>query len=283
VPQVVFPGGDGWLYSFDPQGTPDGKGKLLWKFDCNPKDSKWVLGGRGTRNNLLNAPTVSKGLVYIAVGQDPEHGDGIGHVWCIDPTRRGDVSPELVFNSADPQKPIPHRRTQACDEQQGDFTKPNPNSALVWHYEGTDLDGDGEVEFEETMHRSLSRVAIKNNLVIVSDTTGIVHCIDAKTGRAYWTYDLLASCWSTPLISAQHVYVTDEDGDVAVFRLSADPNVAMPGGNPISVTTVSDSAYASPCSANNVLYILTKQTLHAIADPRRLQARSAIQARSASK
>src|SRR5207248_9462003 len=31
-PQVLFPGGDGWLYSLDPLS-----GKLIWKFDCNPK------------------------------------------------------------------------------------------------------------------------------------------------------------------------------------------------------------------------------------------------------
>src|SRR5439155_27219494 len=31
-PQVIFPGGDGWIYSFSPEG------KLIWKFDCNPKD-----------------------------------------------------------------------------------------------------------------------------------------------------------------------------------------------------------------------------------------------------
>ena len=33
-PQVVLPGGDGWIYSFDPEG------KLIWKFDCNPKDAE---------------------------------------------------------------------------------------------------------------------------------------------------------------------------------------------------------------------------------------------------
>src|SRR5262245_507895 len=33
--QIVFPGGDGWLYAFEPT-----TGKLLWKFDCNPKNSK---------------------------------------------------------------------------------------------------------------------------------------------------------------------------------------------------------------------------------------------------
>ena len=43
APQVVFPGGDGWVYSFEPK-----TGELLWKFDANPKDAKYELGGAGT-------------------------------------------------------------------------------------------------------------------------------------------------------------------------------------------------------------------------------------------
>jgi hypothetical protein len=36
VPQVLFGGGDGYLYSFLAEGK-DGKAELLWKFDCNPR------------------------------------------------------------------------------------------------------------------------------------------------------------------------------------------------------------------------------------------------------
>ena len=50
--QVLFAGGDGWLYSFDPAGDGEGKSKLLWKFDSNPKESKYELGGRATRSCL---------------------------------------------------------------------------------------------------------------------------------------------------------------------------------------------------------------------------------------
>ncbi len=32
-PQVIFPGGEGKIYSFDPD-----TGKIIWTFDCNPKD-----------------------------------------------------------------------------------------------------------------------------------------------------------------------------------------------------------------------------------------------------
>lgn len=265
-PQVIFPGGDGWLYSFDPAGAGDGKSKLLWKFDCNPKDTKWQIGGRGTRNNLLAAPTVAGDLVFVAMGQDPDHGDGPGRVLCIDPTKRGDVSPSLVFNSSDPHKAIPHRRVIACDEERGDFTRRNPNSALVWEHTNTDLNSDGKTEFEEEMHRSISRVAVKNDLAVVTDASGIVHCLDANSGRAHWTFDLYAGCWTSPIISADHIYTTDEDGAVTVFKLSADPKIAMPAGKPVSATYLPKAAYATPLIVDNVLYLVASSHLIAVKD-----------------
>ena len=33
---------------------------------------------------------------YLATGQDPEAGEGDADLWCIDPTKRGDVSAELA-------------------------------------------------------------------------------------------------------------------------------------------------------------------------------------------
>ena len=85
-PQVIFPGGDGYLYAFEPE-----TGKKIWWFDCNPKGSEWK-GGRGTKNNLISTPVFYDNKVYIAVGQDPEHGDGEGHLWAIDATKEGDVT-----------------------------------------------------------------------------------------------------------------------------------------------------------------------------------------------
>ena len=105
VPQVIFGGGDGWLYSFAAEGE-NGKPELLWKFDCNPKESKYVLGGRATRNHIIGTPVIYDGLVYVGVGEDPEHGEGVGHLWCIDPTKRGDVSPTIVLQREDLTKPI---------------------------------------------------------------------------------------------------------------------------------------------------------------------------------
>lgn len=86
-PQVIFPGGDGWLYSFVPE-----TGELIWKFDLNPKDSVWALGSRGTRNNVLATPVIYQDKVFVGVGQDPEHGEAPGNFWAIDATGSGDVT-----------------------------------------------------------------------------------------------------------------------------------------------------------------------------------------------
>jgi outer membrane protein assembly factor BamB len=86
-PQVIFPGGDGWLYSFEPK-----TGKLFWKFNANPPGSKYVLGGRGTANEIIATPVVYDDKVYVGVGQDPEHGEGVGNFWCIDASLDGDVT-----------------------------------------------------------------------------------------------------------------------------------------------------------------------------------------------
>jgi len=83
VLQVVSAQGDGWV-----RGYEAATGKKLWEFDTNPKDSVWPK----TRNELISTPVVYNNRVYIANGQDPEHGEGVGHLYCIDATKRGDIT-----------------------------------------------------------------------------------------------------------------------------------------------------------------------------------------------
>ena len=99
---VFFGAGDGYCYGFDPVPAMNEEGfdalKELWRFDGNPphyreKDGKKV---RYTRHDgpseIIATPVFHDGLVYIAIGQDPEHGPGAGNLSCIDPSKRGDIS-----------------------------------------------------------------------------------------------------------------------------------------------------------------------------------------------
>jgi outer membrane protein assembly factor BamB len=83
VVQLVHGQGDGWIRGYDAL-----TGKKLWEFDTNPKDSVWPK----TRNELISTPVIYEDHVYISNGQDPEHGEGVGHMYCIDATKRGDIT-----------------------------------------------------------------------------------------------------------------------------------------------------------------------------------------------
>ena len=83
VVQVVIGQGDGWVRGYEAK-----KGEKLWEFDLNPKDSVWPK----TRNEVISTPIIHEGVVYIANGQDPEHGEGVGHLYAIDGTKRGDIT-----------------------------------------------------------------------------------------------------------------------------------------------------------------------------------------------
>jgi outer membrane protein assembly factor BamB len=83
VMQVVHGQGDGWIRGYEAL-----TGKKLWEFDTNPKDSVWPK----TRNEIIATPVIFDNVVYVANGQDPEHGEGVGHLYAIDAAKRGDIT-----------------------------------------------------------------------------------------------------------------------------------------------------------------------------------------------
>jgi outer membrane protein assembly factor BamB len=204
--QVIIPGGDGWVYSFEPK-----TGKLLWKFDANPKDAVYVLGGRGTRNEIIATPVIWEDKVYVAVGQDPEHGEGIGHLYAIDATLDGDVT----------------------------------GKGQVWHRGGEDF------------HRSISTVAIADGLAYAVDLSGHLHCLDARTGKLHWMYDVMAAVWGSPFVADGKVYLGDEDGDVLVLK-------AGPTLQKIAEINMGNAVYTTPVAKDGVLYIVSRTKIFAI-------------------
>ncbi len=85
VPQVVFAGGDGWVYSFRPQD-----GQLIWKFDASRDPESAQPPAK--RTNIIATPVIHGGRVYLGIGNDPETGDGPGRLWAIDASGQGDIS-----------------------------------------------------------------------------------------------------------------------------------------------------------------------------------------------
>jgi outer membrane protein assembly factor BamB len=249
---VICPLGDGWLYAYDAE-----TGKIVWKFDSNNKDTTYPT----TRNELIATPTVVGNLLYIANGQDPEHGEGPGHLWCIDITKTGDISMELPGEEVAPAKPAGELLVPAgaAPARKG---KPNPNSAVVWHFQGQDFNKNGKIESKERMNRSISTVSVANGLLFAPDFSGYLHCFDAKTGEHYWTHDTESAMWGSPLIADGKVVVGNENGDVNFYPLSKqfDPEKDLVTHN------VGSATYCSPVFANGTLYVMTREKLFAISE-----------------
>jgi outer membrane protein assembly factor BamB len=114
----------------------------------------------------------------------------------------------------------------------------------------------------------VASVTIHKGLLVMPDFSGIVHCVDARTARTYWTYDPFTQVWASPLIVGEIVYVGTEQGTILLFRLSADPARALPNANsaaaPLAEIDMEKPIYASPIFANGVLYVTTRTTLYAI-------------------
>jgi outer membrane protein assembly factor BamB len=200
VVQVVAGEGDGWVRGYEAL-----TGKKLWEFDTNPKDSVWPR----TRNEIISTPVIWQNKVYIANGQDPESGDGPGHLYAIDASKRGDIT----------------------------------QSGRVWQY--------------DKIRRSISTVAIHNGLLFIADLAGYLHCLDVNTGKAYWTHDLLAAVWGSPIAIGGKVYLGDEDGDVAIFEVSKEKK-------PIAQPSLGSSVYSTAVPAHGTLFLANRSQLFAI-------------------
>ena len=199
VMQAVVGQGDGYVRGYEAK-----TGKRLWEFDLNPKDSVWPK----TRNEVISTPIIVDNVVYIANGQDPEHGEGVGHLYAIDGTKRGDISPVLMKDKK---------------------IEPNPNSGQIWHY------GD--------IRRSISTGALYNGILFYSDFSGFLHAIDAKTGKQHWKHDMFAAIWGSPIVIDGKVFLGDEDGDVTI--LNADKTMKLIGENNMGSSVYSTATPAN--------------------------------------
>jgi outer membrane protein assembly factor BamB len=196
--QVLCPGGDGWLYSLVPK-----TGELIWKFNCNPASAKYKVGGRGDKNYFLATPVVYDKKVYIGVGQDPQYGGGLGHLWCIDLAKKPDNKEKdlsIIGDAVDPKSPQ------------------NKDSGLVWHF-GGEINPKPDEGREYYFGRTMSLATIHDDLLYIADLDGVVYCMDAKTGKKYWDYDCKTEIWASPYwVDGKVLIGTATTGELFIFN-----------------------------------------------------------------
>ena len=243
---VIAPMGDAWVRAFDAE-----TGKLVWKFDANTKDSIYPAGGR---NEIIATPCIiDNKWMYLATGQDPEHGTNPANFWCVDITKTGDVSAEI--DNPAYKAPVPGQELVAPAGKAVSKGVPNPNSAVRWLF-GPGKPGQKDAD---GMHRSMATATVYNGLVFIPDFSGFLHCLDADTGKQYWSHDMESEVWGSCLVCDGKVFLGDKDGDVVI--LAADKTEKV-----IATHNMGASVFGSPVYSNGTLYILSMTRLFAISD-----------------
>ena len=168
---ILFGGGDGILYAFEPVTETADKPQVLkkiWEYDCNPpeyrvKDGKaqrycsWRKRYPGGPSEIISIPAVYNGRVYVPIGQSPIHDPGQGMLSCIDIA----------------------------------------TGKKVWESKEVD--------------RTTAQPVIADGLLYISDYSGNLHCFDADTGEHCWTHDMGYGTWcASPYVSGGKVYISTE-------------------------------------------------------------------------
>ena len=130
--------------------------------------------------------------------------------------------------------------------ESGDITA----NGAAWHFGGR--------QFKRTM----STVAVKDGLVYACDLSGILHCLDEKTGKPYWEFDMLAEVWGSPTIIDGKIYIGDADGDIMILAEGKELKLLVKGEDGIYMK---NAVLTTPVAVNGVLYIVNRTTLFAIA------------------
>jgi len=207
-PMIIFGGGDGVLYAFEPAdaSAADGKPaklKTIWKRDCCPADyrmrdgkpipySNWRKRTPDGPSEIISTPAIHNGRVYVAIGQSPVHGPGQGVLSCVD-----GATGEFVWQNRD-------------------------------------------------VGRTLSEAAIHDGLVYLPDYAGMLHCIDAETGKTVWQHEV-GRLWSASAAVADgRVFLGTERMAFWTLRAGREKEVLGKGrvlAMPITMTVVGDTLF----------------------------------------
>ena len=97
---------------------------------------------------------------------------------------------------------------------------------LVWRYEHPDR----HFPF-------YSSAAAAADRIVIGGRDKFVHCLDARTGKAIWTFATGARVDSSPAIAGNRVYVGSNDGRFYVLDLATGKKIwAFDTGSPLSAS-----------------------------------------------
>ncbi len=237
-PQIIFAGGDGIVYAFATLPYP------------SSAENKTVEGQRGSGV----APTPATHPVAF-----------LKKVWQFDCDPTAPKENVHLYNSNRRESPSNIKSTPVFYQNRvyvsvgGDLWW-GKHQAWLKCIDATqtgDITRTGELWSYPLERHSMSTPSVHDGLVFVADCGKKIHCVDAQTGKSYWTHETKGEMWASTLVADGKVYIGTHRGEFLVFAEAKEKKVLseINLGEPISGTAV---------AANGVLYVTTMKHLYAI-------------------
>ena len=120
-----------------------------------------------------------------------------------------------------------------------------------------DITAGGQRWSYPLLRHCCSTPSISGGLVYVADCGRTVHCVDAETGKPYWTHETKGEMWGSTLVADGKVYVGTRRKDFWILAAGKEKRVLC--------SVEMDGAMSStPVAAGGVLYISTANRLYAV-------------------
>jgi len=217
VVQVIHGQGDGWIRGYEAL-----TGKKLWEFDTNPKASVWPK----TRNELISTAVVYDNRVYISNGQDPEHGEGVGHMYCIDATKRGDITTSgMVWHYDKIRRSISTPAIKDGIVYQADF------SGFLHALDAK----TGQVYWVHDLFAAIwgSPMLIDGRIYLGDEDGDVVIMQEGKTKKLITEINMGSSVYSTPVPANGVLFITNRNQLIALAdSATAKPTPTTSAANP---------------------------------------------------
>ena len=106
-------------------------------------------------------------------------------------------------------------------------------------------------------HHCCATPAIHDGMVFVGDCGRTFHCVDAETGKPYWTHQTKGDIWASALVADDKVYVGTRRREFLVFAASKEKEI-------ISSIELDSPINGSPVAANGAVYVTTMKKLYVV-------------------
>jgi len=117
-------------------------------------------------------------------------------------------------------------------------------TGVLWRYTG--------------INRSMATPSVADGLVFVADYLATVHCLDAETGKLFWTHETGGrDCMGSTFVADGKVWFGNKNGKLTVLAASKEKKL-------LAEINLRAPIHATPIAANGVLFVACNNYLYAV-------------------